>query len=114
MQHCGFARRRRSTGHGAYSDVSAADQAGDDLPAMPFNGFAGPLYLRGVLTTMRIRFFMPLIFVLSFMLLACQQTDNAAQPKLAVVDMARIMRDSEPGKAGVSSWKVCGRNAGQA
>lgn len=44
---------------------------------------------------------MPLIFVLSFMLLACQQTDNAAQPKLAVVDMARIMRDSEPGKAGV-------------
>lgn len=44
---------------------------------------------------------MPLIFVMSFMLLACQQTENAAQPKLAVVDMARIMRDSEPGKAGV-------------
>lgn len=44
---------------------------------------------------------MPLVFVLSFMLLACQQTENAAQPKLAVVDMARIMRDSEPGKAGV-------------
>ncbi len=50
---------------------------------------------------MRIRFFMPLFFVLSFMLLACQQTENVAQPKLAVVDMARIMRDSEPGKAGV-------------
>lgn len=50
---------------------------------------------------MRIRFFMPLVFVFSFMLLACQQTENAAQPKLAVVDMARIMRDSEPGKAGV-------------
>ncbi len=44
---------------------------------------------------------MPLFFVLSFMLLACQQTENAAQPRLAVVDMARIMRDSEPGKAGV-------------
>ena len=44
---------------------------------------------------------MPLVFVMSFMLLACQQTENAAQPKLAVVDMARIMRDSEPGKAGV-------------
>ena len=45
---------------------------------------------------------MPLVFVLSFMLLACQQTETKdAQPKLAVVDMARIMRDSEPGKAGV-------------
>ncbi len=51
---------------------------------------------------MRIRLFMPLVFVLSFMLLACQQTETKdAQPKLAVVDMARIMRDSEPGKAGV-------------
>ena len=50
---------------------------------------------------MRIRLFMPLVFVLSFMLLACQQTETKdAQPKL-VVDMARIMRDSEPGKAGV-------------
>lgn len=45
---------------------------------------------------------MPLVFVLSFMLLACQQTETKdAQPKLVVVDMARIMRDSEPGKAGV-------------
>ena len=58
--------------------------------------------MRGVLITMRIRLFMPLVFVLSFMLLACQQTETKdAQPKLAVVDMARIMRDSEPGKAGV-------------
>lgn len=45
---------------------------------------------------------MPLAFVLSFMLLACQQTETKdAQPRLAVVDMARVMRDSEPGKAGV-------------
>ena len=58
--------------------------------------------MRGVLITMRISLFMPLVFVLSFMLLACQQTETKdAQPKLAVVDMARIMRDSEPGKAGV-------------
>lgn len=36
------------------------------------------------------------------MLLACQQTETReTQPKLAVVDMARVMRDSEPGKAGV-------------
>lgn len=36
------------------------------------------------------------------MLPACQQTETKdAQPKLAVVDMARVMRDSEPGKAGV-------------
>ncbi len=45
---------------------------------------------------------MSLVFVLTFMLLACQQTETKdAQPKLAVVDMAHIMRDSEPGKAGV-------------
>ena len=34
--------------------------------------------MRGVLITMRIRLFMPLVFVLSFMLLACQQM--ALQP----------------------------------
>ena len=50
---------------------------------------------------MRIRFFMPLALLLSFMLFACQQGDNNAQPKVAVVDMARVMRESEPGKAGV-------------
>lgn len=44
---------------------------------------------------------MPLALLLSLMLLACQQADNTAQPKFAVVDMARVMRDSEPGKAGV-------------
>ena len=50
---------------------------------------------------MRIRFIMPLALLLSFMLFACQQADNNAQPKMAVVDMARVMRDSELGKAGV-------------
>ena len=44
---------------------------------------------------------MPLALLLSFMLFACQQGDNTAQPKVAVVDMARVMRDSEPGKTGV-------------
>jgi len=44
---------------------------------------------------------MPLALLLSVMLFACQQGDNAAQPKLAVVDMTRVMRDSDPGKAGV-------------
>ena len=57
--------------------------------------------LRGVVTTMRIRFIMPLALLLSMMLFACQQADNNAQPKMAVVDMARVMRDSELGKAGV-------------
>ena len=57
--------------------------------------------LRGVVTTMRIRFIMPLALLLSFMLFACQQADNNAQPKMAVVDMARVMRDSELGKSGV-------------
>ena len=57
--------------------------------------------LRGVVTTMRIRFIMPLALLLSMMLFACQQADNTAQPKVAVVDMARVMRDSEPGKSGV-------------
>ena len=49
------------------------------------------------------------------MLLACQQTETKdAQPKLAVVDMARIMRDSEPGKAGVKiPGRPSGRDAGQ-
>lgn len=51
---------------------------------------------------MQIRLFLPLILVLSLGLLACQQADNAAaKPGIAVVDMARVMRDSEPGKAGV-------------
>ena len=48
------------------------------------------------------------------MLLACQQTETKdAQPKLAVVDMARIMRDSEPGKAGVKFLEGLSRDAGQ-
>lgn len=44
---------------------------------------------------------MPLALLLSVMLFACQQGDNTAQPKVAVVDMTRVMRDSDPGKAGV-------------
>lgn len=44
---------------------------------------------------------MPLVLLLSLMLLACQQVDNATQSKVGVVDMGRLMRDSEPGKAGL-------------
>ena len=50
---------------------------------------------------MRIRYFMPLALLLSLMLIACQQGEGTSQSKLAVVDMTRIMRDSEAGKAGV-------------
>lgn len=50
---------------------------------------------------MRIRFLMPLALLCLLLLPACQQAADNAGPKLAVVDMARIMRDSEPGKAGV-------------
>ena len=50
---------------------------------------------------MRIRYFMPLALLLSLMLIACQQGEGTSQSKLAVVDMTRIMRDSESGKAGV-------------
>jgi outer membrane protein len=53
-----------------------------------------------VLTIMRISFFAPLALGLCLLLPACQQAETA-KPQLAVVDMARIMRDSEPGKAGV-------------
>ena len=49
---------------------------------------------------MRISLFAPLALGLCLLLPACQQADTA-KPQLAVVDMARIMRDSEPGKAGV-------------
>ena len=44
---------------------------------------------------------MPLALLLSLMLIACQQGEGTSQSKLAVVDMTRIMRDSEAGKAGV-------------
>lgn len=44
--------------------------------------------------------FLPVV-LLSCLLVACQQSDTAVQPKFAVVDLARVMRDSEPGKAGV-------------
>ena len=50
---------------------------------------------------MRIRYFMPLALMLSLMLIACQQGEGSSQAKLAVVDMTRVMRDSEAGKAGV-------------
>lgn len=49
--------------------------------------------------TMQTRLYLPLILLLLLALPACQQSGNA--PKIVVVDMNRIMRDSEPAKAGV-------------
>ena len=50
---------------------------------------------------MRIRYFIPLALLLRLMLIDCKQGESTPQSKLAVVDMTRIMRDSEAGKAGV-------------
>ena len=50
---------------------------------------------------MRIRFLFLPTMLLGCLLFACQQADTTAQPKFAVVDLARVMRDSDPGKEGV-------------
>lgn len=51
---------------------------------------------------MRSHYFLPLMLMACLLLPACQQADSKdVRPALAVVDMSRIMRDSEPGKAGV-------------
>lgn len=51
---------------------------------------------------MRMFFVLPAALLLALSLLACQeQSGQPAQPKIAVVDMARLMRDSVPGKDGV-------------
>ena len=48
-----------------------------------------------------IRIILPVL--MGFLVLTgCQQQESqVAQPKIAIVDMARVMRDSEPGKEGV-------------
>ncbi|MBD5539550.1 MAG: OmpH family outer membrane protein [Desulfovibrio sp.] len=47
------------------------------------------------------RIIAPLLMGL-FVLTGCQQQESqVAQPKIAIVDMGRVMRDSEPGKEGV-------------
>lgn len=47
-----------------------------------------------------IRIILPVLMGL-LVLTGCQQQESqVAQPKLAIVDMGRVMRDSEPGKAG--------------
>lgn len=51
---------------------------------------------------MRNYFILPLLVLLGLTLLACQeQSGQSSQPKIAVVDMARLLRDSVPGKDGV-------------
>lgn len=48
-----------------------------------------------------IRIILPALMGL-LVLTGCQQQESqVAQPKIAIVDMARVMRDSEPGKEGV-------------
>ena len=50
---------------------------------------------------MRIRLlFLPMLLS-GCLLFACQQSETTSQPTMAVVDLARVMRDSEPGKEGV-------------
>lgn len=51
---------------------------------------------------MRIRLLCIPVFLLACLCCACQQSDSAAKPGVAVVDLARVMRDSEPGKQGVA------------
>lgn len=50
---------------------------------------------------MQIRFAMPLALVLCFMLFACQENSQVASAKMAVVDLARLMSDSAPGREGI-------------
>ena len=51
---------------------------------------------------MKIRYLFPLLLFCCCLLSACQQGEGTeSRPGLAIVDMARVMRDSEPGKAGV-------------
>lgn len=52
---------------------------------------------------MRIRILAISLLLLSLLCAACQQGDNkaASGPSIAVVDVVRVMRDSEPGKAGI-------------
>lgn len=51
---------------------------------------------------MKLRYLIPLVLLCCCLLPACQQSEGKdSAPALAIVDMARVMRDSEPGKAGV-------------
>ncbi len=52
---------------------------------------------------MPIKVIAPLGLLLAFFLAACETgaSQQAGKPALAVIDVARVMRDSEPGKAGI-------------
>lgn len=50
---------------------------------------------------MRIRFVAVPLLLLSLLCAACQQGEEKSGPSFAVVDIVRVMRDSEPGKAGI-------------
>ena len=51
---------------------------------------------------MRIRFMAVPLLLLSLLCAACQQgEEKASGPSIAVVDLVRVMRDSEAGKAGI-------------
>lgn len=49
---------------------------------------------------MRILPFVPVLMLAAMLLAGCNQPENSA-PSVAVVDTARVFRDSDPGKAGV-------------
>ena len=50
---------------------------------------------------MRIRFVAAPLLLLCLLCAACQQGEEKSGPSFAVVDIVRVMRDSEPGKAGI-------------
>lgn len=50
---------------------------------------------------MQMRLTLPLILLLGIFIVACEAQGQSAKTSIAVVDMARVMRDSTPGKEGV-------------
>ena len=50
---------------------------------------------------MQMRLTLPLLLLLGFFIVACEAQEQSSKTSIAVVDMARVMRDSTPGKEGV-------------
>ncbi len=51
---------------------------------------------------MQMRLTLPLLLLLGFLfIVACEAQERPSKTSIAVVDMARVMRDSTPGKEGV-------------
>lgn len=50
---------------------------------------------------MQMRLTLPLILLMGFFIVACEAQGQSSKTSIAIVDMARVMRDSTPGKEGV-------------